>query len=137
MKSDYTAKELKLINSLLTKINSINSLKKRIINNIDETTIIQIGNNAEEKLFLLNVLLEDIIKEENLKPVNASVLNENVIDLIESLNRILQEKELVYSVNIMDFPGIKLPCSSLSEAKRVARQLNVNASIYFKDQVVL
>ena len=63
MAQDYTDREIVMINALLKKMVKLNSLSEKVVEDIDETTIVQIGNNAEEKLFLLNVLLDDIIKK--------------------------------------------------------------------------
>jgi hypothetical protein len=115
----------------------INSLSETIIKDMDKNTIVQIGNNAEEKLFLLNVLLDDIIKEKHLQAVDTSTLNDNVINLIESLKRILEEKEFVYTVNVPQIPGVEIPCSSLFEAKRVAKNLKFKANVLYNNQVIL
>jgi len=139
MRVDYTEKELKMINTLLDNMTKINSLESRTIKDMDKTTIVEIGSNAEEKLFLLNVLLDDIIKEEGLQTANTSTLNlnENASSLVETLNRILLEKELVYTVNIPSIPGVKIPCSNLFEAKRVAKELKFDANVLYNDQVVI
>ncbi len=137
MRQDYTDREIQMLNALLSNMFKINSLSETIIKDMDKNTIVQIGNNAEEKLFLLNVLLDDIIKEKHLQAVDTSTLNDNVINLIESLKRILEEKEFVYTVNVPQIPGVEIPCSSLFEAKRVAKNLKFKANVLYNNQVIL
>lgn len=137
MRQDYTDREIQMLNTLLSNMLKINSFSGTIIKDIDETTIVQIGNNAEEKLFLLNVLLDDIIKEKRLNADNISTLNENIVNLTKSLKRILKDKELVYTVHIPQIPGVEIPCSSLFEAKRVANSMIFRAKVLYNNQVVL
>ncbi len=137
MAQDYTDREIVMINALLKKMVKLNSLSEKVVEDIDETTIVQIGNNAEEKLFLLNVLLDDIIKEKRLNADNISTLNENIVNLTKSLKRILKDKELVYTVHIPQIPGVEIPCSSLFEAKRVANSMIFRAKVLYNNQVVL
>jgi len=69
MRQDYTDREIQMLNTLLSNMLKINSFSGTIIKDMDKNTIVQIGNNAEEKLFLLNALLDDIIKENHLQAV--------------------------------------------------------------------
>ncbi|HOA80614.1 MAG TPA: hypothetical protein PKK61_06070 [Defluviitaleaceae bacterium] len=137
MRQDYTDREIQMLNTLLSNMLKINSFSGTIIKDMDKNTIVQIGNNAEEKLFLLNALLDDIIKENHLQAVDTSTLNNNVINLIESLKRILKEKDLVYTVSVPQIPGVEIPCSSLFEAKRVAKNLKFKANVLYNNQVIL
>ena len=136
MAQDYTDREIVMINALLKKMVKLNSLSEKVVEDIDETTIVQIGNNAEEKLFLLNVLLDDIIKEKRLNADNISTLNENIVNLTKSLKR-TERQELVYTVHIPQIPGVEIPCSSLFEAKRVANSMIFRAKVLYNNQVVL
>lgn len=137
MRHDYTDREIKMINALLDNITKINSESEKIIEDIDETTIVQIGENSEEKLFLLNALLDDIVKDRRLQASSTSALNENAVNLTKSLKRILKDKELVYSISVPRIPGFELPCSNLFEAKKIANSLIFEANVLYNNQVIL
>lgn len=136
MRPEYTDREIEMINTLLHNMTKVNSMPNRISEDIEETTIVQIGNNAEEKLFLLNALLDEMIEESELLP-NTSAVSENVTNLTRSLKRILKDKEFVFSIKVPRLPGVEIPCSTLFEAKRVASKLIYEADVIYNNQVIL
>lgn len=140
IKRDYKKREIKLINRLLKNLFLINTLPTKVFpKKLPENSIIQVGNNVEEKLFLLNFIVEEVINRHELykeRKLDKAFFNENVIELIDSLKYILQDIEPVYVIKVLEVPGVEIPCSNIFEAKEIANDLSFDTQIIYKDQVV-
>lgn len=138
MKTDYKPRDILLLNRLLQNIYLVNMLPETVLTrNFLEDSIIQLGNNIEEKLFLLNAIIEEVISKYKITQVRKdSVFNENAIVLIGFLKDLLREIEPVYIIKVMEIPGVEIPCSTLFEAKSIAQQISFPSSVLYNDQVI-
>lgn len=139
MKLDYKDRELELLNTLLNNMTKLNSLdEKAIPDDIETNSMVQLGTTVEEKLFIINSLVESSIIDKKTEVLqNKTVLNDNVLILVKTLKNILfNEVESIYIIAIIDFPGMEIPCSNLFEAKKIANLINYDTNVIYKDQII-
>lgn len=134
MKGNYTPRMIGFINNILENTFFINKLEVPVFNeNIENSTIVEIGTNAEEKLFLLNAIVKETVEEYRLDEKKPS-FNTNSTNILRSVSRILQnEIEPGYYVEVEDIPEFVLPCTSLSEAEKLAGSLSFKSKVLSKE----
>ena len=138
MQGSYKSREIELFNSVISHLPSLNVLETPVItDNLDQSSIIEVGTTMEDKLFLLNWILDDIVAQHQPESGELSEeLNSNAVSLINLIRKMLPDIEATYTVKIETVPGLSLPCSTIYEAKQLANSIAGEAHVLYQDQII-
>lgn len=138
MQGSYKSREIELFNSVISHLPSLNVLETPVItDNLDQSSIIEVGTTMEDKLFLLNWILEDIVAQHQPESGELSEeLNCNAVSLINLIRKMLPDIEATYTVKIETVPELSLPCSTIYEAKQLANSIAGEAHVLYQDQII-
>lgn len=138
MAIDYTERAIKLLEGILKDLFLVNSLEENILDfDIAENSIVQLGNNLEEKLFLLKAVIEEAVQSRGLSGQECrKAFNQNAMSVANAVKKILQDIPPVYVVKFSDIPGVEIPCSNLIEARKIAKIFPFDGHVIYKDQII-